>query len=729
MTPRNRTLTGCSTCRARHLKCDETRPGCQMCRALGLLCPGYRPQLKWTQDLFQPESQIEENEDRVFRRPLFRGKISFDGKLAVHLTDLIENEQVSMTLMTIDSLGSHTADTALKSLDCMPENGSKTTALPNPSRFKGPFGVLNFVSNRASPDTNSESGVDQTRPRKSGELLWPTPDVTFAKEAAPGFQRPGLGNSTEPVYSLVEGSIIDDAISDRSLDPHVDDIVHHSPSQESAISPIPFFSTFSPTNCRLVPNRAPELLRYFKNNIVSLSLPLKGSRKCPWQTVHLPSAEKTYAQLILHETASHTSLSLFYSLLAASCLYLSARDKSSINWNKLGKAYKEIASKQLEYAIRQESTGSVRIKYKELLMGLLSMVMLEVWIYQESPVQVTEFDADTLVQIRCCQYNDAQNLLVEAECLIRRRGLPKPHKSLKVRVLHHVYAYLRIMAESTCGCALMNIRPERPSSSLLSAESSFHFLRSFRVTDHNPETDLNIDVEKSIEIGYNDIHLEVMGTWKESLFLEIYGVPEALMSLLSQTIRLANEQELLNHDSILDPDVVIYLNRRTKLLEHHILTWKPSEAPPDSPEERLVNTTRDLENTKAAYYAAMAVHQSLILFYYRRVHNINALILQDTVRKVIDFVRQSEQSTTEGDHHVPSLLWPCFVAACESLDLELQSQLLEWLLASGRRTSISSFTAAAKVVQNVWKFREETMDYTYSWFDVVNQDLCPIIAI
>ncbi|KAK4493648.1 hypothetical protein PRZ48_014833 [Zasmidium cellare] len=34
--------TGCSLCRQRHVKCDETKPDCNRCLRLGRACPGYR---------------------------------------------------------------------------------------------------------------------------------------------------------------------------------------------------------------------------------------------------------------------------------------------------------------------------------------------------------------------------------------------------------------------------------------------------------------------------------------------------------------------------------------------------------------------------------------------------------------------------------------------------------------------------------------------------------------
>ncbi|KAJ5126391.1 Zn(II)2Cys6 transcription factor [Penicillium atrosanguineum] len=238
---------------------------------------------------------------------------------------------------------------------------------------------------------------------------------------------------------------------------------------------------------------------------------------------------------------------------------------------------------------------------------------------------------------------------------------------------------------------------------------------------------MGYDTEKSIELGYNDIHLELLGNWKDSLFQEMYGVPESLMGLLSQTIRLANEQELLHRDPNLDPDIVMTLNRRTKILEQHILSWTPSTNGL-SAESKLVASVLETQKAGAAYHVSMAVHQGLVLFYYRRVHNINALILQDTVRKVFEAVQQTERTAANDGNHEASLFWPVFIASCEALDTGLQEKLIGWLL-STRSNQTPSFAAAAEVARRVWRLRRVNQDYTLNWFHAMSEDRCPIIAI
>ncbi|KIW86496.1 hypothetical protein Z517_01894 [Fonsecaea pedrosoi CBS 271.37] len=44
---RTKTLSGCWTCRDRHVKCDERRPTCQRCAKFGVDCQGYAARFAW----------------------------------------------------------------------------------------------------------------------------------------------------------------------------------------------------------------------------------------------------------------------------------------------------------------------------------------------------------------------------------------------------------------------------------------------------------------------------------------------------------------------------------------------------------------------------------------------------------------------------------------------------------------------------------------------------------
>ncbi|KAK3294320.1 uncharacterized protein B0H64DRAFT_184363 [Chaetomium fimeti] len=48
MKNRQKSRSGCRTCKVRRLRCDETKPGCQNCAQKGYDCPGYQQRLQWS---------------------------------------------------------------------------------------------------------------------------------------------------------------------------------------------------------------------------------------------------------------------------------------------------------------------------------------------------------------------------------------------------------------------------------------------------------------------------------------------------------------------------------------------------------------------------------------------------------------------------------------------------------------------------------------------------------
>jgi hypothetical protein len=54
-----RSRKGCWTCKARHYKCDKTRPRCKSCVARGLECQGYEVRLRWSETLVPRKSATD----------------------------------------------------------------------------------------------------------------------------------------------------------------------------------------------------------------------------------------------------------------------------------------------------------------------------------------------------------------------------------------------------------------------------------------------------------------------------------------------------------------------------------------------------------------------------------------------------------------------------------------------------------------------------------------------
>ncbi|KAH7017982.1 fungal-specific transcription factor domain-containing protein [Microdochium trichocladiopsis] len=64
--PKTRSRNGCSTCKARRLKCDETKPACLACVKSNRPCPGYRKAFRWST---KHEASLGDPDDSALELP------------------------------------------------------------------------------------------------------------------------------------------------------------------------------------------------------------------------------------------------------------------------------------------------------------------------------------------------------------------------------------------------------------------------------------------------------------------------------------------------------------------------------------------------------------------------------------------------------------------------------------------------------------------------------------
>lgn len=283
--------------------------------------------------------------------------------------------------------------------------------------------------------------------------------------------------------------------------------------------------------------------------------------------------------------------------------------------------------------------------------------------------------------------------LIEAERLIRSRKLPDMEKSFQFRALLHVYTYLRIIMESIC-FVTGRCNRELPNGSL----------GRFSVTEETLETGLDPTMEKTTEVGYNDIHLDVNGRWQETLYTKIYGVPETLLTLLSQTVKLANGKQRLEAVAISSRRVSEALRRHTKRLERNLWTLHLQEdssnnSPPGSP-------------------LIPAVHQGLLVYFYRQVQKVDAMLLQDLVGKALDHLEPCLDDLNHGHDLTLLVAWTAFVVACEAATDSLQARALVCLTRVEACAAFFTIRKMSHIAQRVWERRQQTDDWTISWLDV-----------
>jgi arginine metabolism regulation protein II len=310
--------------------------------------------------------------------------------------------------------------------------------------------------------------------------------------------------------------------------------------------------------------------------------------------------------------------------------------------------------------------------------------------------------------------------LLDAERLIRIRGLAK-QKSFKIRILHHMYTHLRIVAESTA-IAGDNSEDSAQSPPVSSVQTT-SVLRKFRITEDSLNIGLDPAQEKSLEVGYNDIHLEIQGRWHETLFPEIYGVPESLITLLSQVTCLANEKSRLEAIARTNASVSSSLENHIKTLEKSVWSWKlpASKMGPPRP-QMLVGSdlgNQDLVDQPNARLMVLAMHQALIIYFYRRIYNMSAMILQDLAQKTLDYLQPCIDEHVKDRDFAISIAWPAFIAACEAVSPELQEQALASLAAIENKGPLFASEPATQIVSTIWEKRMSSGDMTISWPQVM----------
>lgn len=314
-----------------------------------------------------------------------------------------------------------------------------------------------------------------------------------------------------------------------------------------------------------------------------------------------------------------------------------------------------------------------------------------------------------------------KQLLLEAEHLIRMRGLPS-NKSFNLRVLHHMYTHLRVISESTQITNVAKVRISQcdiptPGANAVTTLTSFHI----------PECnlgDLDTRRDKPDDVGYNDIHLDVSGQWPFTLYPEMYGIPESLMTLLSQTVSLANDKPKFELSATTNPAISFALGQHTRTLEQQIWSWNPQEAnvPAGPLRSRCLPTPQTSPLDKIEARALMlAMHQALIIYFYRRVYNMSAMIVQDQVTKTLDFIAPCMEMPNLDHDYAISIGWTVFMAICEAVTPDLQRRGLECMdFIDGSGITIDE-CKPSKVVKWVWEERSQSGNMTTSWPDFMIQ--------
>ena len=319
---------------------------------------------------------------------------------------------------------------------------------------------------------------------------------------------------------------------------------------------------------------------------------------------------------------------------------------------------------------------------------------------------------DNTFQTICGNQNEARCYIIDAERLLRLRGLAKSEVSRRVRLLHHVYTWHRIIGESTFtlhdytrSAVLSKIegsmhRPRRNPTDELEAESDAQSQSNnriqlddfLRVESHDVDSESDFQSPKEHAVGLRDIHLQDLRQWPDTLYPPIYGIPETWMSLVSQTTRLANVVDAFNiSERHISRSVNAWLERKTRRLEDMICSFAFK-----SPNRRGSANNAMLR----------AMNLALGIYFYRRIRKVHPWILQGHVNDVIEALRDFDQKLAQASLQGPGTPWPAFIAGCEAMSSTSRDWLLSWMQKGSRRSASNGFTASQEVMREVWRRRD-----------------------
>lgn len=431
---------------------------------------------------------------------------------------------------------------------------------------------------------------------------------------------------------------------------------------------------------------AQYLLKHFQDHVISAMAGLPLRSKSPWKILNVATAIQTLADLtyLEKEEMKHANLANFFGILACSAYHLASNPtspsaQSSDRWADIVKVASTKAKTHIQKSLQVEFQGPGKAKYKEQLMAILTSI--------------------AFANISGNQ-RDASYLLLDAERLLRMRGLAKRDISRKSRMLHHIYTWTRIVGESTYVLhdysTYTNLTDHfrsrtppqgQPNRTQNSRQGHNARLDDFlRLKTHGEDAD--IDLQKEPDVGLVDIHLDDPRQYSATMYLQIYGLPETWLSLVSQTIRLANVMDTWRISGKEAPHWVMKsIQKRAERLENMVCAFASK-----------IQDSGDCDAPSPTPHMIRALNSALVVFFYRRIRDVNSWILQSHVDNVISALKAFDLALTQKSIHGPGTAWPAFIAGCEALSSSRREPLLTWTDTAYSQTGLCCFKAASELM-------------------------------
>lgn len=218
-----------------------------------------------------------------------------------------------------------------------------------------------------------------------------------------------------------------------------------------------------------------------------------------------------------------------------------------------------------------------------------------------------------------------------------------------------------------------------------------------------------------------DIHMTGSRRELDDMYMQIYGLPETWLRLISQTTRLANVMDHRNpqRDRI-EADRLVSLESYASRLENTICGFAyRMKSQKNSP-----GAAGDFGARGPHVHMVCALSFALVIFFYRRIKHANPWILQGHVDSVIQSLHNFDAALLEHSLSGPGTAWPAFIAGSEAMDPEQRQPIIKWLDAAISKCGFRSYESAKEIIMEVWRRRDDeaqrrsiSVSESHTWMD------------
>ncbi|KAM5347496.1 hypothetical protein ACJ41O_010501 [Fusarium nematophilum] len=634
MPPQRKTFTGCWTCRARRLKCDEEKPECIQCQLKGIRCEGYNTRLQWMRPVSAYGDLGDEappaHQDMHRRRLLPASRMKFHG--------------IEKALSDIEK-----------------------AAARSDSKAYGPFSVFAVQSQNDSPESLhlafDEASAGQAEHADAASASCP-PEATFGDDYAMGGM--GFTLSDDPItpdsqHRLMNQSSIKtleiaiattqtslqtnrpspssnlvDMITDEEQpeDGELDEAT--TTTSQSGLGPAAtvYCCPGDPSAEVFLKARVRHLLRNYVENVLPIFSPLDQTDVLgsPWRNFHLSRALQCSIELEILGTAPPSRRALLQTILTISAYNLrnihSSDQATSQMWSHVASNYKCEALKLLETCVGESYADLTDSVYNELLAAMLCMVTIDVISGDTSTSEIHLRASETLIRARIvrCGISD---------CAITKG-------------LYVIFLYLRTMQEAT---KLLCDGPQQ------SPRSVSGVINGAQAPKDIAEIMFSQQPDKDFEPGSIET---------------IYGIPRSLLFLLRKATRVLRtiDQDTGSEENSTSPPSQSDIG----YLEDEILEW-----PVEQVTARMDAAPVSVENRLVMQHYTRALHQALIIFYSRKAQNMHRRHVQPYVHEVIRHLEKVEDIKERYGLRTGNIPWPAFVAGSQAMGEGTQDRFSRWM--------------------------------------------------